>query len=339
MNHQKLYHEVKRQKWCPSARILEGPATYFRERPVGKGIPYAHDNFARCNELAAPSCVRTVLGLAPTPQLSKGSWGNTCRIPRASAPVLTNQNVHNSLCERWHFVFLSFRRDKILDVQMDKFEICPETWQKDKWSKCKSSTKTQSALLHIEKLRNAKRKSVFHVVGKRQIWNLSRMCLTNFKSVEHSSTKHKSAPCQIDMCKVHFCVLSRIPRQICRGFLDKNTKCTFANRQLAKCKSAICVFVEDLPLTDLKSVFWSTLQNALLCFVETSSTDLSRVKFVFSEICGDRFVWGGDTDRHSMLGCARDGGRTTRRWYIVRPASGSKPNMNFHVIPTLYVTA
>ena len=102
----------------------------------------------------------------------------------------------------YSFVFLSFCRDKILDVQMDKFEICPETWQKDKWSKCKSSTKTQSALLHIEKLRNAKRKSVFHVVRKRHIWNLLRISLTNFYSVEDSSTKHKSAKCTLDTRKL-----------------------------------------------------------------------------------------------------------------------------------------
>ena len=225
MNHQKRYHEVKHQKWCPSAGILEDPATYFRERPVGKGIPYAHNNFARCNELATPSCVRAVLGLAPTPQLSKGSWEDTCRIPRASAPGLTNQNVHNSLCERWHFVFLSFC------LFVGHISGCADG---QIWNLSRNLTKRQMVKMQIldknTKCTSAHRETVgkrqiwnLSFVRKRQIWNLSRISLTNFKSVEHSSTN-----------------LLRIPRQ--------KHKMHFCKRQLAKCKSAICVFVESKTL-------------------------------------------------------------------------------------------
>ena len=298
MNHQKLYHEVKRQKWCPSARILEGPATYFRERPVGKGIPYAHDNFARCNELATPSCVRTVSGLAPTPQLSKGSWGNTCRIPRASAPGLTNQNVHNSLCERWHFVFLSFCLFVGTKSRMCRWTNLKSVPKLDKKTNGQNANPRQKHKVHFCTSRNWEMQNAnlcFTLSGKDKFeicrgfpWQIS-----NLSSIPRQNTTVHLAKSICAKCTFVFC----------RGFLDKSvedssTKTQSALLQIGNSRNAKVQFVflsRAKPLTNLKSVFWSTLQNALLCFVEDSSTDLSRVKFVFSEICGHRFVWGGGT--------------------------------------------
>ena len=78
------------------------------------------------------------------------------------------------------------------------------------------------------------------------------------KSIEDSGKDRFES----DICQVHFCVLLRI---LNKSVEDSSTDFQSA-RQSQTCKVHFCVLLRILPLTNLKSVFWSMCAKCTFVF-------------------------------------------------------------------------